>query len=160
MMYSSNDVHNNNDEEDGSRILTMPNLCDTQTKKIAWGVFAGAILIAVISLLATSLNKVESTEFGLEYNVHNKQLDEIAKGGGLYVGPPGFEFIKFPSTFVTVDLPSGTCVSRDGLRVEFSVTIQYQMPKEWMLPAVMKYRDFDKWVRNCVLVCIDAEEGR
>lgn len=46
---------------------------------------------------------------------------------------------------MTVDLPSGTCVSRDGLKIQFSVTFQYQMPKEWMQPAVLKYRNFDKW---------------
>ena len=91
------------------------------------------------------MKKVSSTEYGLEYNVYTKQLDEIAKGGGLHAGPPGFEFVKFPSTFVTVDLPGGTCVSRDGLRIDFSVTFQYQMPKEWMLPAVLKYRNFEKW---------------
>lgn len=46
---------------------------------------------------------------------------------------------------MTVDLPSGVCVSRDGLPIQFSVTFQYQMPKEWMRPAVLKYRNFDKW---------------
>jgi len=72
-------------------------------------------------------------------------LDDAAKTGGLHAGPPGFEFIKFPSVFVTVDLPNGVCVSKDGLRVEFQVTFQYQMPIEWVKPAVLKYRDFDKW---------------
>lgn len=122
--------------------------CDTQPKKIAWGCFIFVLLITAATLLGVSLKKVESTEYGLEYNIHSKQLDAIAKVGGLHLGPPGYEFIKFPSTFITVDLPSGTCVSRDGLRVEFSVTFQYQMPREWMLPAILKYRNFDKWVRT------------
>lgn len=66
---------------------------------------------------------------------------------GLHVGPPGYEFIKFPSTYITVDLPDATCVSQDGLRVGFSVTFQYQIPAEWLLPAVIKYRDFEKWAQ-------------
>jgi len=36
--------------------------------------------------------------------VHTKKLDDAAKMGGLHSGPPGFRFIKFPSTYITVDL--------------------------------------------------------
>jgi regulator of protease activity HflC (stomatin/prohibitin superfamily) len=132
------------EESQGGCNFQCSNLFDKQWKKSAWGVFGCAVLITCIGLLAASLKKVGSTEYGLEYNVHNKQLDDIAKTGGLHLGPPGFEFIKFPSTFVTVDR-SGTCNTRDGLQVQFSVTFQYQMPKEWVLPAIIKYRDFDKW---------------
>ena len=55
------------------------------------------------------------------------------------------QFIKFPSTFITVDLNERTCVSRDGLLVVFDVTFQYRMTEENVLPAIQKYRDFDKW---------------
>ena len=55
--------------------------------------------------------------------------------------------MKFPSTFVTVDLNDRFCVSRDGLIVEFSVTFQYQMTAENMHPAVERYRDFGTWDR-------------
>ena len=58
---------------------------------------------------------------------------------------PGFRFIKFPSTYITVDLEEATCVSQDGLRVLFSVTFQYQLPVDWVLPVVLKYRDFANW---------------
>ncbi|CAB9500914.1 SPFH domain / Band 7 family [Seminavis robusta] len=140
----------NRDEESGEdngccSNFTCASLFDKTWKQIAWGIFGIAVLATAIALLATSLKKVDSTEYGLEYNVHNKQLDDLTKEGGLHTGPPGFEFIKFPSTFVTVDLPDGTCVSRDGLRVRFAVTFQYQMPKDWMRPAVIKYRNFDRW---------------
>lgn len=36
-------------------------------------------------------------------------------------------------------------MSRDGLRVRFDVTFQYQMPAEWVVPATLKYRNFGKW---------------
>jgi prohibitin 2 len=52
------------------------------------------------------------------------QLEDATKSGGLFLGPPGFHFIKFPSTFITVDVNNRKCVSNDGLLVEFSVTFQ------------------------------------
>lgn len=36
-------------------------------------------------------------------------------------------------------------MSRDGLRVNFDVTFQYQMPEAWVIPATIKYRNFGKW---------------
>jgi len=47
-------------------------LFDTTWKRYAWAGFAVAIVITGISLLATSLEKVESTEYGLQYNIHSK----------------------------------------------------------------------------------------
>jgi regulator of protease activity HflC (stomatin/prohibitin superfamily) len=38
-----------------------------------------------------------------------------------------------------------TCVSRDGLRVFFQVTFQYQMTEENLYPAALEYRDYYKW---------------
>ena len=55
-----------------------------------------------------------------------------------------FEFIKFPSTFITQDIHDA-CLSRDGIRVGFAATFQYQIPEKWLIPAVLKYRDFGKW---------------
>ena len=54
------------------------------------------ILIASI-LIGMSLKKVSSTEYGVSYTKYSKQLADAAKSGGLYAGPPGFTFIKFPS---------------------------------------------------------------
>lgn len=118
---------------------------DKAWKKWAWGLGALTLLLFVIVLLATSLKKVKSTEYGVQYTAYSKKLDDAARTGGLHVGPPGFKFIKFPSTYVTVDLPEDTCVSNDGLRVKFKITFQYQMPAEWLLPAIQKYRNFERW---------------
>lgn len=121
----------------------MPNNISVRAR-YKWA-FALVILAVIIGVLAASLKKVPSTEMGVQYNVHKKQLDDAAKSGGLFVGPPGFEFIKFPSTFITVNLNDRTCVSSDGLLVTFSVTFQYQMTIANVSPAIEKYRDFDKW---------------
>lgn len=105
--------------------------------------FCSAVIVSII-LIAVSLRKVATTELGLEYDVWAKTLDEAAKTGGLHVGPPGFRFIKFPSTQITAEI-SDTCVSRDGLRVQFEVSYQFLMPAAWIVPAVLRYRDFEKW---------------
>ncbi len=99
------------------------------------------ILIISIALLATSIKKLSSVEYGVEYDKWAKTLDDAAKSGGLHIGPVGFKFIKFPSTQISSDL-ADTCVSRDGLRVGFQVQFQYQMPAEWIADAVLKYRNF------------------
>ena len=119
--------------------------CDTIFKKVAWGIFSMVLLLAGIIILAKSLNRVDSTEYGVLYNQRRKTLSDEARSGGLHIGPPDYEFIKFPSTYITVDLPEGICVSKDGLRVSFTVTFQYQLPNEWILTVVRKYRDYDKW---------------
>jgi regulator of protease activity HflC (stomatin/prohibitin superfamily) len=125
---------------------TMP-LCNTKTKKWTWCGVIAAVSFTLLIILATSLKKLKSTEYGLQYTAYSKKLDDAAKVGGLHVGPPGYEFIKFPSTQITVDLPNDTCVSKDGLRIVVSVSFQYQMPAEWLLPAVVKYRNFATWAQ-------------
>ena len=114
---------------------------------IKWISISLCVIISFVSiiLLAISLKKVEETEYGLLYTRWSKNLDDDAQSGGLFAGPPGFRFIKFPSTFVTVDIDNRYCVSQDGLIVAFSVTFQYQMIAENMFPVVDRYRDFKTW---------------
>ena len=135
------------DEEAQQKCFNCSNLCDKTWKKWAWGIGGLVLFILAVSLLATSFKKVKSTEYGVLYTPYSKKLDDAARTGGLHSGPPGFKFIKFPSTFITVDLPDDICISQDGLRVGFAVTFQYQMPAEWLLPAVVKYRNFEKWAQ-------------
>lgn len=121
--------------------------CTPHWKRAAWCFSFVLLLILTIILLSVSIHKLSSTEYGVQYNTLSKQLEDAAQTGGLHVGPPGFEFIKFPSTYITVDLPDDTCISQDGLRVQVSVTFQYQIPAEWLLPAILKYRDFERWTK-------------
>lgn len=104
------------------------------------------LVVLVVVLLSISIKRVDSTEYGLQYDRFSKQLTDDATEGGLHVGPPGFRFIKFPSTYISTDI-SDTCVSNDGLRVDFSVTFQYQIPAEWMEPAITRYRNLNGWKR-------------
>ena len=106
--------------------------------KIAVGAAIFSVFVIAGSVLIASFQKLSSTEIGLEYNVHKKQLDDVAKAGGLHIGPPGYRFVKFPSAFITVD-QGGTCVSKDGLRVVFQTTFQYKLPEDNIVPVVRKY---------------------
>jgi len=112
--------------------------------KTAIGICIFILLVLSAILLGVSLQKLQSTEYGLEYNVHSKHLDEAAKTGGLHTGPPGFEFIKFPSTYITVDA-DGTCVSMDGLMIDYQVTYQYLIKADNLRPVIIRYRNFEKW---------------
>eukprot|EP00551_Chaetoceros_affinis_P004833 CAMPEP_0203664260 /NCGR_PEP_ID=MMETSP0090-20130426/1709_1 /ASSEMBLY_ACC=CAM_ASM_001088 /TAXON_ID=426623 /ORGANISM="Chaetoceros affinis, Strain CCMP159" /LENGTH=322 /DNA_ID=CAMNT_0050527447 /DNA_START=200 /DNA_END=1168 /DNA_ORIENTATION=+ len=124
----------------------MPSFLDCSSPAVRniWIILFVCALIVSICLIATSLKKLTSLEYGVEYDRWAKTLDEAAKTGGLHAGPPGYYFIKFPSTQITTDL-SDTCVSRDGLRVKFDVTFQYQMPEEYIIDAIESYRDFKTW---------------
>jgi len=113
-------------------------------KKFVYSLGCCSGLIVAIILISVSLKKLTSTQLGVEYDVWSKQLDDAAKQGGLHNGPPGFRFIKFPSTQITAEVRD-TCVSRDGLRVQFHVSYQYLMTEGFIVPAVKKYRDFKKW---------------
>ena len=82
--------------------------CTPSWKPWAWCISFVVILIVIIILLSVSLHKLNSTEYGVQYTKYSKQLDDAAATGGLHVGPPGYKFIKFPSTYLTVDLPDAT----------------------------------------------------
>lgn len=120
----------------------------SRTKKISWSVCGIVSLTVIITLLAVSLKKLSSVEYGLEYDRLAKELDDAAKTGGLHIGPPGFEFVKFPSTQISQSLQD-TCVSQDGLRVEFTVSFQYSLPAAHIVDAVLKYRNYEK---VCVII--------
>ena len=55
------------------------------------GIFFLLAFIAGLGVLIASLRKVEETKYGVQYNIHKKQLDDAAKSGGLFIGPPGYK---------------------------------------------------------------------
>lgn len=117
--------------------------CSPRTNKLSLTTAGVISLIVVVVLLAVSLKKLSSVEYGLEYDRLAKELDDAAKSGGLHIGPPGFEFVKFPSTQISQSLQD-ICVSQDGLRVEFTVSFQYSLPAAYIVNAVLKYRNYEK----------------
>ena len=94
-------------------------------KPIIIGISAGvAITVLVITLLITSLKRLNSTErmlidfnneiimplysffqikVGVKYDNIAKTLSGTVNREGLHIGPPGFYFIIFPSVFQTLE---------------------------------------------------------
>lgn len=125
--------------------MALPILdCSKKPVKRGWTLFAIAWIIISIILISVSLKKLSTTEYGVEYDRWKKTLDDAAKSGGLHNGPPGYRFVKFPSTQISVNL-ADTCVSRDGLRVNYEVTFQYSLQANHITEVVRKYKDFKTW---------------
>jgi hypothetical protein len=61
------------------------NPCDTVCKLLTWL----CIFIAVAIILGVSIKAVESTEYGIQYDVYTKYLNDDPCSGCLIIGPPG-----------------------------------------------------------------------
>jgi len=130
--------------------------------------FFGVVVVVSCFLIGFSLRKLDSTEYGLQYDKNAKVLSTNVKEGGLHAGPPGFEFVKFPSTYITTRIPQdiadnpdeyerlGMCVSRDGLRVKINVEFQYQMAAESVAPATKRFRSLDRWSKIVETMAVSA----
>jgi len=55
---------------------------DTTWKKWTWGLSICTLLLVIIILLATSLKKLKSTEYGVQYTPYTKKLEDSARTGG------------------------------------------------------------------------------
>eukprot|EP00241_Pyramimonas_parkeae_P004802 CAMPEP_0114250618 /NCGR_PEP_ID=MMETSP0058-20121206/14802_1 /TAXON_ID=36894 /ORGANISM="Pyramimonas parkeae, CCMP726" /LENGTH=365 /DNA_ID=CAMNT_0001364303 /DNA_START=228 /DNA_END=1325 /DNA_ORIENTATION=- len=108
--------------------------------------FVVPLVVTAVALIAVSLQRLESDQYGLEYDVHAKILRSKVQDEGLHNGPPGFSFIKYTSTFSSMRIPEdeGTnysCVSGDGLMVNLTVMFQY-------LPDMKHLRELTERYRN------------
>jgi len=63
---------------------------EEKCRKVTLIVIALVIVALGIALLVSSLRKIEETQLGIEYDVYRKELDDAAKSGGLFFGPPGY----------------------------------------------------------------------
>lgn len=126
--------------------MELPSYLNCTDKKVRrnWMYSTVISVIVALALIIASLQKVSSTEFGVEYNVWSKKLESVSKAGGLFLGPVGYRFVKFTSTQINADF-SDTCVSNDGLRVVVDVSYQYRLDIESIIEVILKYREFEKW---------------
>lgn len=111
---------------------------------LATGTLLGALII-----LGSSFKRIESREYGVAYDTVRRVVSDEVMSDGLHPGPPFFEFVKWPSTFVTVNMPEdlseegdSTCVSQDGLVVETKVSFQYIVDKMLIPETMRQFRDF------------------
>lgn len=105
-------------------------------------IVAVAIAIMIIVLVAVSLKKLASDQIGIAYDTINKDLGTETKTEGLHNGPPGFEFIIFPSVYKTLSFSLG-CLNKDGVVIDLDVTYQYKAKAKELRNIILSFKDFD-----------------
>lgn len=124
----------------------------------------GAVVVVAAFLIGFSIKKLDTNEYGLQYDVRAKSLSGEAVEGGLHLGPVGYRFVKYPSTFINTRIPEdtqyperlGSCVSRDGLRVNIKAEFQYQMPEDKVDEATLRFRDLGRWKKMVTTAGVSA----
>ncbi|XP_056012084.1 uncharacterized protein LOC125682499 [Ostrea edulis] len=101
----------------------------------------GALVIMTIALIATSLKKLASDEIGIKYDTINKDLGSSTEREGLHNGPPGFEFIIFPSVYKSLEF-SLKCLNKDGVQIKLDVTYQYKVRSANLRTVILNFRNF------------------
>jgi len=110
---------------------------------VAVGVVVVAVLVLIISLVASSLEKLDSKEVGLQYDTIQKDLDSKVYTEGLHLGPVGFEFIKFPNIYTTMEFTNKECLNKDGVPIGIDVTYQYRVQMQHLKTVALNFKDFD-----------------
>lgn len=80
---------------------------------------------------------------GLQYDVINKKLGSSAEREGLHNGPPGFEFIVFPSVFRSL---------------EFSLKVGYS--ENVMILFDLGKKSYDASIKNLIYVSVLKQRWR
>ena len=91
--------------------------------------------ITVIVLLAVSFRTLDINEYGLDYSSISKTIDSKALQGGFHFLGVGHSFIKYPSTFQTIEFskelksngPPIKSRTSDGLEVAIEISFQYRL---------------------------------
>ncbi|KAK3082892.1 hypothetical protein FSP39_008218 [Pinctada imbricata] len=106
-------------------------------------VVVGGIAALIIGLVASSLKKLASDEIGIKYDTIQKDLSSNTEREGLHSGPPGFEFIIFPSVYKSMEFDSLKCLNKDGVKIILDVTYQYKVRSANLREVIMDFRDYD-----------------
>ncbi|XP_077997429.1 uncharacterized protein LOC144450659 [Glandiceps talaboti] len=106
-----------------------------------------AVIAIIIALVASSLKTLQSDEMGIKYDTIQKKLKNDVEQEGLHTGPPGYEFIKFPSVFRTLSFPELTCLNKDGVLIDLDVDFQYQTRFAELYEVVMEFRSHEHYVK-------------
>jgi len=105
-----------------------------------------SVVVAIIALIATSLAKLASDEVGIQYNVINKRLGDEAHYEGLHSGPPGFTFIKYPSTFKTLNF-NLMCLNHDGVETQLDISFQYRVRGNFLKDIILQFSEHENFLK-------------
>jgi len=93
--------------------------------------FIICVVIVVVVLIACSYGKVEMTDVGLLYSHASRRIDreELYTAGRYYMGVGG-EFFTFPITQQEMKLPVFESRTKDGLKIELQISINFKIQKD------------------------------
>jgi len=120
--------------------------------KLKKGKITAFILIAVflttgITMFGFSYRQIDFNEYGLQQNVFTKQINENVVGAGLHLVGFWNDFIKFPSTYITIDFTPNPAASdipirvqtKNGLLVQIDTSFQFRLRKSDLLSLYSQY---------------------
>jgi hypothetical protein len=108
---------------------------------------AGTFGVAVAVLFFCSWGSLEYTEYGLNYSMVTRTVEQKGYKAGRYFLGVGHHFIVFPATVTTIqfadDAKSDASMlksrTKDGLEVELEASLQYLIDNERLFDLYMKY---------------------
>ena len=137
---------------------------DSSCKRTFWivvGVIFGiSLLVITFALIGVSVNKrIENNEYGVVYyKKTTMELGEILEQG-IHSIAPGAQIIKFNRTLQDVDTDEITCFSKDKIKIVLSVSVQYQLIKEDIIPVILKEYDGNDNFKNILKFVVERIEG-
>jgi len=108
---------------------------------------AGTFGLAVVVLFLCSWGSLEYTEYGLNYSMVTRTVEQRGYKAGRYFLGVGHTFIVFPATVTTIqfagDPKSDAAMlksrTKDGLEVELEASLQYLIDNERLFDLYMKF---------------------
>lgn len=106
---------------------------------VLWTGIAGIIILAITLLSLTVNKKVAQDEYAVVINSYTKNFGTEILSQGAYTLNVGDEFILFKRTLQDVDnIGEIYCLTSDKIPVKLSVSIQYQLEVDKLIPVVLK----------------------
>jgi len=100
-----------------------------------------AVPVMIIALVASSLGRLQTHEVGIIYDTIWKKLGNDVFNEGLHLGPPGFQWIIFPSIFKTIQFPDVTAISKDGASIQLDISYQYRVRPQKLRNIITQFQD-------------------
>lgn len=114
----------------------------------------GILLITIIifsitglSILVSSFKQIGFNEYGLKQDIWTKEISEEIYEEGFYFIGPFYDFLRFPSTYQTIEFTSAPIAddvplrtqTKDGLQVKVDVSFQFRFRKADILDLYSQY---------------------
>lgn len=114
---------------------------------IAFAVISVVIASVIIGILISSFKKLSSDEVGVIYDTFQKVLGTETLREGLHRGPPGFEYIIFPSVFKSITFDDLKCLNEDAVEIILDVTYQYKVRASNLTDVIRDFRNYTGYLK-------------